>query len=83
MSEVWYVLVDGTVADPAECAPDKSGRLCANGVPVEVRGDVYRSRGVDAEAERAKVKAKPEKVEADMQPETPKRRYKTREVRSR
>lgn len=55
MRETWYVLDDGSVVDPNECAPDGKGDLRhKGGVAVAKRGDAYSSRGVDVEAMRAK-----------------------------
>ena len=48
MRATWYVLEDGNVADPAECAPDGNGVLRhKSGIAVARRGDTYSSRGVD------------------------------------
>lgn len=76
-NETWYVLEDGTVADPSKCAPDSSGRLACGGVPVKMRGDVYHSRSIDPDEEAAKSKPKGR----DMKPEDPKPSYKTRETK--
>ena len=74
MRETWYVLADGNLASPADVVSDSKGLLHhKNGVAVAMRGDVPSTRGVDADAERAK----PKKTR-DMQPEEPKRGYKTR-----
>jgi hypothetical protein len=74
MRETWYVLDDGSVADPREVAPDKNGVLRhKNGAAVAMRGDVPSSRSVDPEEEKSK-----SKKTRDMQPEEPKRGYKTR-----
>lgn len=55
--ETWYVLENGTVANPREVALDPSGVLRhSSGVAVEMRGEVPRSRGVDPDEERAKTK---------------------------
>lgn len=91
MRETWYVLEDGTMGDPAEMAPDKSGRLRhKNGVAVAMRGEVPHTSGVDVEAERAKVRAKvlseakaiEDAKPKDVKPEEPKRAYKTRESKA-
>lgn len=59
-TETWYVLEDGSVADPSECGLDAKGILVhKSGVAVKVRGDTHWSRGVDVEAERAKAKTPP------------------------
>lgn len=55
MGETWYVLENGNVADPNEVAPNNDGKLVhKSGIPVAMRGRVPSSRGVDADAERAK-----------------------------
>jgi hypothetical protein len=67
MRATWYVLEDGNVADPAECAPDAHGVLRhSSGVAVARRGDAYSSRGVDVPADR------------EMKPAASGRRYRTR-----
>lgn len=77
MRETWYVLEDGSVADPAEVATDNGGVLRhASGVAVAMKGQVPSSRGVDPDEERAKVKGR------DMKPEPAKRGYKTRETKT-
>jgi hypothetical protein len=59
MRETWYVLEDGSVADPNECAPDEAGKLAhKSGAAVAMRGHVPSSRGVDADEERAKASVK-------------------------
>lgn len=76
MRETWYVLEDGSFADPREVTTDESGKLVhKSGVAVAMRSPgVPSSRGVDPEEERAKAK--------DMKPEAPKRNYKTRESKA-
>jgi hypothetical protein len=54
MQETWYVLEDGSVADPNECEPDQNGRLAHKRGLVAMRGQAYSSRGVNADEERAK-----------------------------
>lgn len=59
MRETWYVLENGNVADPNECAPDEAGKMVhSSGVAVAMRGHVPSSRGVDADEERAKASVK-------------------------
>lgn len=55
--ETWYVLEDGSVADPIEVAPDNDGALRhIGGKAVAMRRhDCPSSRSVDADAERAKL----------------------------
>lgn len=70
MRATWYVLEDGSVVDPNDCALDSSGVLRhKGGVAVAMRGDAYSSRGVDLEAAQAEAEA-------------PKRGYKTREAKA-
>ena len=89
MRETWYVLEDGSLADPVEVTVNEAGRLVhSSGVAVEMRNGVPRSRGVDdADAERAKsgdakAKAAAEAQAKDMKPDEPKRGYKTRESKA-
>lgn len=66
MPETWYVLEDGTPADPNEVAPDDAGVLRhASGAPVALGPHGPRSRGMSAEeVEAARGKAKPGKKAA-------------------
>lgn len=89
MRETWYVLEDGSLADPVEVTVDEAGRLVhSSGVAVQMKGDVPRSRGVDdPDAERAKsgvakAKAAAEAKAKDMKPDDLKRGYKTRESKA-
>lgn len=77
MRETWYVLEDGTYADPNECSTDEAGKLVhKSGVAVAMRGQVPSSRGVDPEEERAKPKGK------ELKADKPKPPYKTRESKA-
>lgn len=84
MRETWFVLDDGNVVDPNECAPDEKGNLRhSGGVYVAKRGDAYSSRGVDVEAMRAarEVTAatdKPASADREMKPTTGGKGYRTR-----
>lgn len=87
MQETWYVLEDGSVADPADVVPtDGNLMMHKDGVLVAMRGDVPSTRGVDADEERAKVKPAPERAEGrttrEALPEKPKRGYKTRSIKA-
>lgn len=92
MQETWYVLENGSYADPNEVAPDKTGALRhKSGVAVAMRGEVPSSVGVDPDQERDKGRKrganKPDAPEAeakDMKPEghNPSD-YRRRDVRSR
>jgi hypothetical protein len=87
MRETWYLLEDGSVADPREVSPDAAGKLRhKNGVYVAMRGDAYSSRGVDPEAERAtaksKAKADPQPKNKEEKPEAQRGGYRTRESRA-
>lgn len=102
-TETWYLLKDGTYADPSECSTGEDGVLRhKNGMEVAMRDNpnVPSTRSVDADAERAKgKKAKepeqvPETIQApdhgkaevlttrDMEPDSHKRKYKTRESKA-
>lgn len=74
MQETWYVLEDGSSADPKDVAPDAAGVLRhKSGMAVAMRSPgVPSSRGVDPDVERAK----------DVKPEKPKGGYKTRETKA-
>lgn len=74
MRETWYVLEDGSVADPSAVAPDAAGVLHhKDGRKVAMRGEVPSTRGVDADEQRAKHSNR--EVTADK----PKRTYRTRD----
>lgn len=81
--ETWYVLEDGSNVDPSEVAPDDKGVL-RNKSGVAVGYGAHgnpKSRSVDVEEERKKVKAAEQterqvKAEGDGAP-----KYKTRVVR--
>lgn len=80
MRETWFVLEDGSVADPREVTADDDGVLrIKDGRAVAMRSpDCPRSRGVDAVAEREKAAA--EAMRPEPAPEPKKRPgYKTRE----
>lgn len=85
MRETWYVLEDGTPANPNDVAPDDSGRLVhKSGVPVAVGPHGPRSTGVDVQVPK---KEAPPKKEAsydtrEATSDKPKRTYKTRSSRS-
>lgn len=90
--DTWYVLEDGSIGDPLDIAAGEDGKLAhKDGRKVKYRPDGVTpwSRGsIDAVAERAKSGAgkkaaresKPEGDGADEQA-SPKRGYKTREVK--
>ena len=87
MRETWYVLEDGSAADPRDVAPDDAGVLRhTSGVAVAMKGQVASSRGVDPEEERAKsrdreaAKAKPKG--RDMKPSAGSVGYATRESKA-
>lgn len=88
-TETWYVLEDGSAGDPREIAPDKDGILRhKDGRAVAYAPHGPRSRSVNTDdLPAAKRGRKPDKEAetpetADMQPETPKRGYKTRETKA-
>lgn len=86
-TDTWYVLVDGTHADPAEVSQDKDGVLRhKNGVPVALRdGGLPLTSGVAAkEGGNVQAAAEGKKAEAaakEMKPE-PKGSYKTRDSKA-
>lgn len=50
MRATWYVLEDGTPADPNECAPNDAGQLVhKSGALVAMRGAIPSSTGVDVD----------------------------------
>jgi hypothetical protein len=54
-TETWYVLEDGTKADPKDVAPDDSGALRhSSGVAVAMRGDVPRTSGTGEPAAKVR-----------------------------
>lgn len=70
MWETWYVLENDEAADPRDVAPDEKGILRhKSGVAVAIGPHGPRSRGVD--------------VRKAIEPEAPKRGYKTREAKAR
>jgi hypothetical protein len=83
MRDTWYVLEDGSSADPADVAPDESGKLMhKSGLAVAMRGQVPSTRGVDPDEERAKARPKPKPTSKDMKSESSKPGYSTRESKS-
>jgi len=74
MRETWYVLENGSVAAPSECAPNSSGRLAhSSGALVAMRSpDVPMTRGVDPATHKTR----------DVTAEKPMRGYKTRESKA-
>lgn len=80
--ETWYVLVDGSAGDPRVIRPGADGVLRhMDGRAVEYRAHGPRSRGVDADEERAKALVAAESAMA-MKPAEPKRSYSTRESKA-
>ena len=77
MREIWYVLQNGGIADPRECAPDESGVLRhKSGAAVAMRGQVPSTRRVNPDEEGAQPKSR------EMKPEEPERGYRTRESKA-
>jgi 4'-phosphopantetheinyl transferase EntD len=78
MRETWYVLEDGTPADPNEVAPDDKGVLRhKGGRAVAIGPHGPRSTGIEVEEMRAKPKIR--EIKAEDAPRT----YKTRESKAR
>jgi hypothetical protein len=66
MRETWYMLENGTVADPREVKTREDGRMVhASGALVAVRNGVPHSYGVDPDEERAKTRAALAKAEKE------------------
>ncbi|MCO5071133.1 MAG: hypothetical protein M9944_08005 [Rhizobiaceae bacterium] len=62
MRETWYVMEDGSTGDPSDIAPGKDGKLVhKDGRKVAYAPHGPRTRGVDADAERAKATAPKQK----------------------
>lgn len=83
-TETWYVLADGTSADPRDIAPGADGKLLhkdGRAVAYGAHGNP-RSRSVDPAEEAAKAKPKAKPQPKDMKPEEAKPGYKTRESKS-
>lgn len=77
MRETWYVLEDGSAANPADVAPDDDGFLRhKDGRSVAMRGQTPRSVGVEVDERAA---TPPDK---DLTPEPAKKTYKTREAKA-
>ena len=73
MVETWYVLEDGSVADPNACAPDNAGILrYKTGQAVALRGNAYSSRSVNPDDHRDK----------PAEPERQKRAYNRRDLKA-
>lgn len=74
--ETWYILEDGTFADPNEVSHGADGVLRhSGGVAVAYGQYGPRSRGMSAE-EISGYRTR------DMEPERPKRQYRTREMKA-
>lgn len=84
LTETWYVMEDGSVADPREVAPDKSGRLRhEDGRAVAYAPHGPRSRSIDPDKERARAAKKDATGRKVAKPEDePKGGYKTRESKA-
>lgn len=87
--ETWYVLEDGSAADPREVSPDKAGILRhKDGRAVAYAPHGPRSRSINPDEERAKPKGvKPKEPKAtsegrDMKAEESPRPYRTRESKA-
>lgn len=74
--ETWYIMADGSIADPREVSPDEGGILHhVDGRAVAYAGHGPRARMISAE-----------EIEAyrtrEMKPEASKRAYKTRAAKA-
>jgi len=83
MNEVWYVMVDGSVGDPAEISAGPDGVLRhTDGRAVAYKPHGPVARMIDAVAERAKIAAASAKPGTkEMKPATQGGRYRTREAK--
>lgn len=78
MIETWYIMEDGSNGDPREVSPDDKGVLRhKDGRAVAYAPHGPRSRSLDPEAERVKVRSKAR----DMRAEESKAPYVTRDVK--
>lgn len=78
-TETWYVMEDGSAADPRDVSPDAAGILRhKDGRAVAYLPHGPRSRSIERDEENAKGKSK----SRDMKPEDPKKPYKTREAKA-
>jgi hypothetical protein len=87
--ETWYVLEDGSVGDPRDVSEGNDGILRhKDGRAVAYAPHGPRSRSVETDALPAGKRGRKKDKEAetpeaaDMQPETPKRGYTTRETKA-
>lgn len=81
MNEVWYVMTDGSVGDPAEISAGPDGVLRhADGREVAYKSHGPRARMVDATAERARP-AKQATVK-EVKPAAQSGGYRTRETKA-
>lgn len=82
MNEVWYVMVDGSVGDPAEISAGPDGVLRhADGRAVAYKPHGPRARMVDPVAERARAAA-PRVEPKEVKPAAQSRGYHTRESKA-
>lgn len=80
-TETWYVMEDGTAADPRDIVSDDKGILKhKDGRAVAYSEHGPRSRSVDTDEDQAKAKPKPKSRE--MRSEEPKLPYRTRESKT-
>lgn len=84
-TETWYVLDDGSVANPRDVMHDDKGKLRhKDGRAVAYAPHGPRSRSVDPAEEAAKEAraAKPKAAAKEIKPEEPKAGYRTRESKA-
>ena len=77
MREVWYVMEDGSCGDPSECVEVDGVLKHSDGRAVAYRPSGPVSRAIDPKDHRPKKEAK------QMEPEQPRKRYRTRDMKAR
>ena len=84
MNEVWYVMVDGSVGDPAEISAGPDGVLRhTDGRAVAYKPHGPRARMIDPVAERAKIAAASAKPETkEVKPAAQAGGYRTRDSKA-
>ena len=75
MMEVWYVMEDGSFGDPSECVEVDGVLKHSDGRAVAYRPSGPVSRAVDPADHKKEAK--------QMEPEQPRKRYRTRDMKAR
>lgn len=83
MHETWYVLEDGSFADPKDVSRDQSGVLRdKSGVAVAMRDGVPHSRGMSPQERAAAIAKKYVAKDKGANPQSGKPGYRTREEKA-